>query len=319
MTIAATLDEAIFVRKKTKRIEDMTRPGIEKETWHSCVSDCDEAIVGFNATLLDRHYKALEYSVAATLILMCQDTFDMRNITSIFPLVIADLEPLMENAIQEARMVLKRAQEIESTYPNVPGKSSWDSCVDYFNGIVYTLNMVLDQTLKPTPLETQTWISGGLTYINVCEKGFEMINVANTIVPVISNKLKELILNSLAISVAIRDANTNTNTHGHGITDWNFNDEYNLSNLALERPDVVVAKDGSGNYETIQEAVNSAGKGRQGKRYVIYVKAGVYEENVKILHQMEYIEMYGDGIHKTIVTGDRTFGRYGDLKKTATF
>nr|GEU30506.1 putative pectinesterase, catalytic [Tanacetum cinerariifolium] len=101
--------------------------------------------------------------------------------------------------------------------------------------------------------------------------------------------------------------------------DWNFNDEYNLSNLALERPDVVVAKDGSGNYETIQEAVNSAGKGRQGKRYVIYVKAGVYEENVKILHQMEYIEMYGDGIHKTIVTGDRTFGRYGDLKKTATF
>ncbi|GJU12539.1 putative pectinesterase [Tanacetum coccineum] len=221
-------------------------------------------------------------------------------------------------AINEARVVLKRVQEIESTYPNVPGKSSWGSCVDYFNGIVYTLNMVLDQTLKPTPLETQTWISGGLTYINVCEKGFEMINIANTIVPVISNKLKELMLNSLAISLAIRGADTDTNTNTHGIMDWNFSDEYNLSNLALERPDVVVAKDGSGNYETIQEAVNSAGKGK-GKRYVIYVKAGVYEENVKIVHQMEYIKMYGDGIHKTIVTGDRTFGRYGDLKETATF
>ena len=146
-----------------------------------------------------------------------------------------------------------------------------------------------------------------------------MINITNSIRPIISNNLRELTLNSLAIGVAIRDANTNTDTNTHGIMDWNFSDEYILSNLALERPDVVVAKDGSGDFKTIQQAVNSAGKGRQGKRYVIYVKAGVYEENVIIPQPMEYIKMYGDGIDKTIVTGDRTFSHYGDLKATATF
>ncbi|PWA80436.1 pectinesterase inhibitor domain, Pectin lyase fold/virulence factor [Artemisia annua] len=94
--------------KKTKRIEDMIPQGIEKEVWDTCVSDCDEAIVRFSESLLAReldresidpppNYRAINYAVAATFILMCEDTFHIRNITSIYPLVIADLYPLMEN------------------------------------------------------------------------------------------------------------------------------------------------------------------------------------------------------------------------------
>ena len=45
--------------------------------------------------------------------------------------------------------------------------------------------------------------------------------------------------------------------------------------------DIVVEKDGSGNYKTISEAVAASIKLRNGiKRFVIHVKASVYSENV---------------------------------------
>ncbi|XP_031486774.1 pectinesterase-like [Nymphaea colorata] len=69
---------------------------------------------------------------------------------------------------------------------------------------------------------------------------------------------------------------------------------------------VVVAKDGSGKYRTIGEAIAAApaNSGSNGY-YVINVKAGVYEEYVSIPKNKKYIMMVGDGIGKTIITGHR--------------
>ncbi|KAL4575935.1 hypothetical protein LXL04_012022 [Taraxacum kok-saghyz] len=233
------------------------------------------------------------------------------------------LDMTVQAAMDEAHLVLKQAQGIESTYPNVPGKSLWGSCVDYFDGIVFTLNMVLNHTLEPTPVDVQTWLSAGLAYIDVCEKGFDLINMQNTMLPTISTNLTQLILNSLAISVLIRGSSTTPE-----IMDWEFRDEYKPLNLAIEKPDVVVAKDGSGNFKTVQEAVNFAGKRTRvpWRYYAIHVKAGIYEENVVIPKTMEHIKMFGDGINKTIITGRRHSGgdmlgtaKAGDLKDSATF
>ncbi|GJZ79779.1 putative pectinesterase [Tanacetum coccineum] len=143
-------------------------------------------------------------------------------------------------SIDEARALLKQIREIESKYPNVPGKSLWRCCVDYFDGIVYTLNMVHNHTRNPTPLDVQTWISGGLTYISMCNEGFELSNRTNTGLPIISTNLTKLLLNSLNISARIRGGN---NIYTHGIVDWNFSHEYNLTDLAEDKPDVVVAQD----------------------------------------------------------------------------
>ena len=202
------------------------------------------------------------------------------------------LDVTVQAAINEAQVTLKRAQGIESTYPNVPGKSLWGSCVDYFDGIVFTLNMVLDHTPESTPLDAQTWLSAGLSYINMCEKGFELINMANTILPTISTNLTELLLNSLAISVVIRGSDT------HEFVDLNNSNKHKLTKLAVGNPDVVVALDGSGNFTSIQEAVDSAGSRRRGKKYVIYVKGGVYQEYVEIQHKVRNIKMFGDRWNK---------------------
>ncbi|KAJ9539727.1 hypothetical protein OSB04_026233 [Centaurea solstitialis] len=229
----------------------------------------------------------------------------------------------VQTAINEALVVRQRAHEIESKYPNAPGKELWSTCVDYFDGLAFTLNMNFDRTLDPTPLDIQTWISAGVAYINMCEKGFELINMTNTILPVISNNLTKLVTNTLAISVLNRGSDTS------GFVDWDYQNEHNLSNtkLELKRPNVVVTQDGSGDFRTVQDAINAASQRAQPtKRFVIYVKAGIYRENVVIRNSVQYITMYGDGINKTIITGSRHAGgdalktaKAGDLKDTATF
>ncbi|KAF0911335.1 hypothetical protein E2562_008224 [Oryza meyeriana var. granulata] len=83
-------------------------------------------------------------------------------------------------------------------------------------------------------------------------------------------------------------------------------------------PNVVVAKDGSGKFKTINEALGAMPKTYSG-RYVIYVKEGVYEEYVTITKKMANVTVYGDGARKSIVTGSKNFVDGLTTFKTATF
>ncbi|KAK9060952.1 hypothetical protein SSX86_018132 [Deinandra increscens subsp. villosa] len=247
----------------------------------------------------------------------CNHHIAYSNISSTTISINQFLDMTVAAAINEARSVQKRAQGIYLDYePNALGKNLWGSCVDYFDGIVFTLNMVLDPTEQARPLDVHTWLSAGLTYINVCEKGFEMINMTNTMLLSISTELRELLLNSLAISVAIQGGSYSNNSRGlHG---WEFSNEYKLLNSRNFDPDVTVAKDGSGDFMTVQEAVDSTRKEREwGERYVIFVKRGVYEEQVYIAHDVNFVLMYGEGVNNTIISAAEHSG--GDLKSSATF
>ncbi|KAL5783582.1 hypothetical protein ACOSP7_008611 [Xanthoceras sorbifolium] len=69
-------------------------------------------------------------------------------------------------------------------------------------------------------------------------------------------------------------------------------------------PNITVAKDGSGDYKTISEAIKSVPQKFTG-RYIIYVKEGIYDEKVIIPYTMWNLTMYGDGSQKTVITGNR--------------
>lgn len=70
------------------------------------------------------------------------------------------------------------------------------------------------------------------------------------------------------------------------------------------KPDVVVAKDGRKNaFKTVNEAVAARGPANQ-ERFVIYVAAGEYNENVII--KGSNVTLVGDGIGKTILSGSRS-------------
>ncbi|CAN1267158.1 Probable pectinesterase/pectinesterase inhibitor 59 [Linum perenne] len=72
---------------------------------------------------------------------------------------------------------------------------------------------------------------------------------------------------------------------------------------------VVVAKDGSGKFKTVQAAIDSAAKRHNFKdKFIIRVKRGVYEENIEVLDSNHHVWLVGDGIGATIITGRRSVG-----------
>lgn len=66
--------------------------------------------------------------------------------------------------------------------------------------------------------------------------------------------------------------------------------------------DVTVAKDGSGDFTTIQAAVDKYATNT--KRLVIYVKAGTYTEQVNVPKSCKFLTIVGDG-DTTVITGSR--------------
>uniref|UniRef100_A0ACD5W0L2 Uncharacterized protein n=1 Tax=Avena sativa TaxID=4498 RepID=A0ACD5W0L2_AVESA len=77
-----------------------------------------------------------------------------------------------------------------------------------------------------------------------------------------------------------------------------------LEGARAVQADVVVAKDGSGKYKTVKEAVDAAPDGGK-SRYVIYVKKGVYKENVEVGKKKRELMIVGDGMDATVITGSR--------------
>ncbi|KAF5743904.1 hypothetical protein HS088_TW08G00492 [Tripterygium wilfordii] len=84
------------------------------------------------------------------------------------------------------------------------------------------------------------------------------------------------------------------------------------------KPNVVVAKDGSGQFKTIGAALAAYPKNLRG-RYIIYVKAGIYDEYITIDKKTMNVFMYGDGPRKTIVTGSKSYSKGFGTMQTATF
>ncbi len=67
---------------------------------------------------------------------------------------------------------------------------------------------------------------------------------------------------------------------------------------------IVVAKDGSGNYTSIQEAINSC-KQNQKQEQVIFIKEGVYEEKLVLDSAYTHLHFIGENKNNTIIS-------YGD-------
>ncbi|KAJ0265088.1 pectinesterase/pectinesterase inhibitor 39 [Hirschfeldia incana] len=70
---------------------------------------------------------------------------------------------------------------------------------------------------------------------------------------------------------------------------------------------LTVAKDGTGKFNTINAAV-SAAPNSSITRFVIYIKRGVYFENVEIPKKKTMIMFVGDGIGRTVIKANRRKG-----------
>nr|CAB3465486.1 unnamed protein product [Digitaria exilis] len=120
---------------------------------------------------------------------------------------------------------------------------------------------------------------------------------------------------------------TKTATARRGLLD--VTDDEMVRRMAIEGPErtvavnsvVTVDQSGAGNFTTVGDAVAAAPKNLNGSAgyHLIYVLAGVYEENVTVPKNKKYIMMVGDGIGQTVITGNRSVVDGWTTFQSATF
>lgn len=84
------------------------------------------------------------------------------------------------------------------------------------------------------------------------------------------------------------------------------------------KADIVVAKDGSGKYRTISDALKHV-PNKSKKRIVIYVKKGIYYENVRVEKTKWNVMIVGDGMTSSVVSGRLNFVDGTPTFSSATF
>lgn len=152
--------------------------------------------------------------------------------------------------------------------------------------------------------DVHVWLSSVLTNHVTCMDGLD-----GPALSIMEPNLKHLISRariSLAIMVTLAPSKADVLEPLYGkLPSWvTSRDRKLLETLpnAMINADVVVAKDGSGNYKTINEAVASAPNNGKA-RFTIYVKSGTYIEKVEIGKAKKNVMLTGDGMDKTIITG----------------
>ena len=72
--------------------------------------------------------------------------------------------------------------------------------------------------------------------------------------------------------------------------------------------DLVVAKDGTGNYTTVQAAINAAPTGRTAV-FTIFIKSGKYYEKVTVPNTKPFLQLIGESVANTFITFDAYSGK----------
>lgn len=145
----------------------------------------------------------------------------------------------------------------------------------------------------------------------MCSSGAADLNVTDFITPIKCQNVSKMISNCLAINGRFLEEETKSRTTGteeyqNGFPTWLSTGDRKLLQSARVRAHLVVAKDGSGKFRTVQAAINAAARRRGRSRFVIYIKRGVYKENIEVGNDNANIMLVGDGIRFTVITSGRS-------------
>ncbi|WCJ42888.1 Plant invertase/pectin methylesterase inhibitor superfamily [Euphorbia peplus] len=164
--------------------------------------------------------------------------------------------------------------------------------------------------------DARTYLAAALTNKNTCLEGLD--SASGPLKPVLIDsfvKTYEHVSNSLSMLPRVSSGDRKNRRllgfpnmkdrrllmQSHGRSYFKSDDDYDSSDV------LVVDADGSGNFTTIYDAINYAPNNSM-ERVIIYVKEGVYEENVDIPSYKTNIVLIGDGSGATFITGRRSFG-----------
>ncbi|XP_061976186.1 putative pectinesterase/pectinesterase inhibitor 24 [Populus nigra] len=174
--------------------------------------------------------------------------------------------------------------------------------------------------------DLRSWLSTSGTCYQTCIDGLSETKLEATAHDYLKNS-SELTSNSLAIITWISKVASSVNIHrrlmnyeDQEMPKWLHPEDRKLlqSSDLKKKADVVVAKDGSGKYKRISDALKNVPE-KSKKRYVIYVKKGIYFENVRVEKKQWNVMMIGDGMKETIVSASLNVVDGTPTFSTATF
>ncbi|KAF6174711.1 hypothetical protein GIB67_008766 [Kingdonia uniflora] len=198
---------------------------------------------------------------------------------------------------------------------NKEEEAAWADCLELYETTILKLNKTMDKYEKCTDDDTNIWLSAALTTLETCRTGFIELGVSDNLLPLMSNNVSKLICNTLSNN----KLSPSKQKFKDGYPTWVSLGDRKLLQTASLAGDLVVAADGSGNFKTIKEAIDVAAKRKGTSRFVIHVKAGVYNENVVAGDMVKYVMLLGDGIGKTVITGSKSVGGGSTTFNSATF
>ncbi|CAJ2659775.1 unnamed protein product [Trifolium pratense] len=214
---------------------------------------------------------------------------------------------LVQLALKQALIMQKEAQE-NSHQNSLVHKMVHGDCLKLFENTIFHLNRTLEGLINAnktcSPHDAQTWLTTSLTNIETCKSGALELN-AQDFNFIVQTNVIEMIRNILAINMYFMKHNKETK---EGLfPSWFSRHEKKLlqSNSSLKF-NLVVAKDGSGHFKTVQAALDAAAKRKFKTRFVIHVKKGVYRENIEVAVHNDNIMLVGDGMQNTIITSSRS-------------
>jgi pectinesterase len=160
----------------------------------------------------------------------------------------------------------------------------------------------------------QTALSAALTNQYTCLDGFAGPSAAEDgrVRPYVQGRIHHaahLVSNSLALLRRLprrrRRRDGGFEGHRRGFPEWmSAGDRRRLLQQQAPAADAVVARDGSGDFATVSDAV-AAAPSYSRTRHVIYIKAGGYFENVEVGSDKTNLMFVGDGMWKTVIKASR--------------
>lgn len=211
-------------------------------------------------------------------------------------------------ALEHVRGARQHAKDLRSQCHSKRKKAVWRDCNKLLSNTILQLKSTIQglRANKTSDFDAQTWLSTALTNLEICRSGSFDLNVTQFISPIITSNVSQLISNCLAVNGVLMEHQE----YKDGFPSWATAGERKLlqTSLSLSRTaNAVVALDGSGHFLSIQAAINHVTSSRKGNaRVVIYVKRGVYRENIAISSTMNKVMLVGDGMRYTIITGSRS-------------
>lgn len=211
---------------------------------------------------------------------------------------------------------------LDSSAGNVNRTIASKNCLEVLRNSDYRTSLANNALPRGRTKDARAWMSAALLYQYDCWSALKYANDTHLVNETMSflDSLIGLSSNALSMMASFDEFGNDTSTWAPPKTErdgfWSSGPAGSELGSRGGFPskltaDATVCKDGgNGCYKTVQEAVNAAPDNGV-KRFVIHIKAGVYEETVRVPLEKKNVVFLGDGMGKTIITGSLNVGQPG--------